>query len=270
MPSSLGLPASTRLALALAVASILALGGLPSAGTAVRADARAHAADGANDSLAGVSPTGWSDPSVLARCVLASAPLIAFPSNSPSTLTGAGAVVWASDPSPCGSSAVPPARAAWGLSVAAIGLTDRAKLTSTRSLGGWLGAGLVAVGASFGRVAVAAAVHPPGSNAGEEIAVAQGRATQPLASPTSLPAPDPPFALTRAYLGDVAIATVVAGPAIAVRVQRYFRPDFARARSIPIGAGPVTALTATITGLGISRIVRCSASTSNRPFAEGP
>jgi hypothetical protein len=57
---------------------------------------------------------------------------------------------------------------------------------------------------------------------------------------------DSQLALTRAYLGDVAIATVVAGPAIAVRVERYFASGFAPARMIPIPAGAVTALTATM------------------------
>jgi hypothetical protein len=52
------------------------------------------------------------------------------------------------------------------------------------------------------------------------------------------------FALARAYLGDVAIAAVVPGPAIAVRVQRFFQHGFGSVRSIPIHAGRVTALTA--------------------------
>jgi hypothetical protein len=76
--------------------------------------------------------------------------------------------------------------------------------------------------------------------------VLQGRATGPFGSPVLLAAHDVPPALTRAYLGDVAIATVAPGPAIAVRVERYFRSSFERARLIPIPAGRVTALTATM------------------------
>jgi hypothetical protein len=53
-------------------------------------------------------------------------------------------------------------------------------------------------------------------------------------------------ALTRAYLGDVAIAAPVPGPAIAVRVERHFQPTFGHARLIPIGAGRVSALAATM------------------------
>jgi hypothetical protein len=54
-----------------------------------------------------------------------------------------------------------------------------------------------------------------------------------------------PLALARAYLGDIALASVTPG-AISVRVQRYFRHRFGPARSIPIGAGRVSALTATM------------------------
>jgi hypothetical protein len=55
-----------------------------------------------------------------------------------------------------------------------------------------------------------------------------------------------PPALARGYLGDVAIATVVPGPAIAVRTQRYFSSAFAPARLIPLPAGRVTALKVTM------------------------
>jgi hypothetical protein len=54
------------------------------------------------------------------------------------------------------------------------------------------------------------------------------------------------LALTRAYLGDVAIAAPVPGPAIAVRVERHFQPTFGNVRLIPIGAGRVSALAATM------------------------
>jgi hypothetical protein len=192
------------------------------------------------------SPPAWSNPSTLAECDLANGPQVAFPSASPSTPTGAGAIVWASDPSTCGVPTPPVAHAPWGLSVAALGPTDRARLTSTRSLAGSSGVNSVAVGGTFGRVAVAVAPDGSGASAHGGIAVLQGRASEPLGPPMLLTGAQPPFALTRAYLGDVAIATVVPGPAIAVRLERYFRPGFARARLIPISAGRVTALTATM------------------------
>ena len=237
---------SARLATAAALMSVVALGGLRSGPATGKAGTRADRARGAYVSFVRVSQRTWSDPSVLAECKLASGPQVAFPSDSPSTPTGAGAIVWASDPSPCGLPSAPSARPSWGLSIAAVGSTDQARLASTLPIEGSAGIGVAAVGASFGRVAVAAAVHSPGATAGGAIAVAQGRATEPFGSPTSLPGLDSPFALTRAYLGDVAIATVVPGPAIAVRVERFFQHSFGPARLIPIQAGRVSALTATM------------------------
>jgi hypothetical protein len=225
-------------------ASAWALCGLASATAAEKAGTGAH--NGARDSLVSSGPRAWSAPSTLAECELANGPQVAFPSSGPSTPTGAGAIVWASDPSPCGLPSRPSARAPWGLSVAELGPTDRAKLASSQSLEEWSGIGSVAVGGNSGRVAVA--VGPEGSSASGSggIAVLQGRATERFGPPRLLARAELPFALTRAYLGDVAIATVVPGQAIAVRLERYFQPGFARARLIPIPAGRVTALTATM------------------------
>ncbi len=199
------------------------------------------------------SPRAWSDPTVLAECALAGGPQVAFPSEGPSTPTGAGAIVWASDPSPCGSPSASSTGASWGLSVAALESTDRAQLAGTQPLARWSGTGLAAVGASFGRVAVAAAVQPSGASGAGATVVLQGgatvarrgRASQPLGLASSLPGSESEsaFALTRAYLGDVAIAAVVPGPAIAVRVERFFQRGFGPVRLIPIHAGRVTALT---------------------------
>jgi hypothetical protein len=107
-------------------------------------------------------------------------------------------------------------------------------------------AGLGAVGGSLGRIAVAAPSQSPDGAAGGVTAVLQGRSTHPLAAPMLLAGASVPPALARGYLGDVAIATVVGGPAIAVRTDRYFRSGFAPARLVPIAAGRVTALTATM------------------------
>jgi hypothetical protein len=229
----------------MASASVAALAGLVSGTAAVKAATRAQRTSGAHDPpVSAASPPAWSSPSTLAECELANGPQVAFPSDSPSTATGAGAIVWASDPSRCGAPTPPLAHAPWGLSVATLGPTDRARLTSTQSLAGWSGLRSVAVGGNLGRVAVAVSPDGSGASAGGGTAVLQGRATSPLGPPMLLAGAQPPFALSRAYLGDVAIATVVAGPAIAVRLERYFRPGFARARLIPIHAGRVTALTA--------------------------
>jgi hypothetical protein len=130
--------------------------------------------------------------------------------------------------------------------VAVLGPDERVARTRIQPGRGVAQGGLAAVGTNFGTVAVAAPLQAGASPDGEGVEVLQGRATRPLASRTSLAGASSPFSLARAYLGDVAIATVLPGRAIAVSVQRYFRPGFADPRLIPIGPGRLTALTATM------------------------
>jgi hypothetical protein len=103
---------------------------------------------------------------------------------------------------------------------------------------------LAVVGASFGRLAVAApnAASEPGSG----IALLQGRVGDGSPWSKVIVGSLSPPALTRAYLGDAAIATTTAGPAIAVLEERHFQRAFGPPRLVPVGAGPVTALTATM------------------------
>ena len=225
-----------------AVATIAAAGGHAAAPSAA-ATSRAHRALGSQDSFVGRSSRAWSPPGVLAECRLASGPWVAFPSEGPATSTGAGAIAWASNPTPCGSSS--PRSGPWGVSVAAVGSTDRPTDVSTQSLGVASPITLAAVGASFGRIALtaASATHESGRGA---IALLQGRTTARLGRPRLTVRSDLPPALAHGYLGDVAIAAVARGPEIDVRVERYYQHDFGPARSIPIKNGPVTALTATM------------------------
>jgi hypothetical protein len=130
--------------------------------------------------------------------------------------------------------------------VAALNRTGEPSARSAVSLGGSGVAGLGVVGASFGRIAVALASAPSPGQAPEGTAVLEGRANRPLGISRLLAGGSVPPALARGYLGDVTIATVVPGPAIAVRTQRYFSSVFAPARLIAIPAGRVTALTATM------------------------
>ena len=107
-----------------------------------------------------------------------------------------------------------------------------------------------------GREAVGAVrraqTHPrrrAGADAGSRApagALWQARAGASLGGPALQGSAGRPLAVARAYLGDVAIATVVGGPAIAVRVQRYFEHRFGPARLIPIAPGPLGALTVTL------------------------
>jgi hypothetical protein len=99
------------------------------------------------------------------------------------------------------------------------------------------------VGASFGRVAVALAPAQAGAG-GLQPSIVEGAAGGTL-TPAVRAGMGRPLALARAYLGDIALASVTPG-AISVRVQRYFRHRFGPVRSIRIGAGRVSALTATM------------------------
>lgn len=188
----------------------------------------------------GAAATGWSSPSVLGGCAAAIAPRVAFPGESPSRPTGPGAVVWAED-AHCGASHQ---AGGFALSEAALGRDDGVAGTAQTVLAPAATA-LDAAGASEGRVAVAVAVAtlPEGSARG--LLVLEGRA--PTSLPTaSLPIAAPPFSLAHAYLGDSAIATLEPGHAIAVRVERYFRSDFAPPLRIPVDSAPVSALVATM------------------------
>jgi hypothetical protein len=233
-------------AMALALVSAVALGGLLWLTVVAQAGTGARRADGAHAVLASSTPRAWSPPSTVRACGVDSGPQVAFPSESPSTPTGPGAIVWASERPGCGALSAPSAGGPSGVGVAAIGPLDRAMLARTQSLGGSSRAGILAVGGSLGRITVAAPVQGPSVPAAGAAAVLQGRATRPLGSPTLLTGQGDQLALTRAYLGDVATATVVPGPAISVRVERYFQRTFGRARLIAIPAGRVTALTATM------------------------
>ena len=192
------------------------------------------------------SRSAWSVPGVLGGCVLATRPRVAFPSASPTTLTGPGVIVWAFDGRDCSSSLAPTGQVRRGLAAAPIGGADRATAPAAVSVGERAVVGLQAVGGSLGRTTIAAALGAPRPGAGGTTAVLEGRATRSLGSSMLLSGPSVPAALTRGYLGDVAIAAVAHGAQITVRVQRYFSSRFARPRVLPIAAGEVTALTATM------------------------
>ena len=224
-----------------AAAGLATLWGMYSSSPSTGADGGMQSSIPAGTAAPTLDSPPWSTPRVLARCALAGGPRVAFPSEGPTRPTGDGAIFWVSHPTPCGSPASP--SAPWGLSVAALGSNDQPKLAGTQLLKDGTGLGLAAVGASFGRVAVAV-WDSSSASADGAIALMQGRANDPSTWSKLLVGSDPPLALTRAYLGDAAIAAVAPGPAIAVRVERHLRSDFGQPRLIPIRAGRVTALTA--------------------------
>jgi hypothetical protein len=210
-------------------------------GTLACAPAQAPGATAPLERAAALGSESWSLPGTLAAgCAVAGAPQLVFPSAGPQLPTGTGAIVWRSDPGRCdGISAVAP-RSAPSLVLAAVGAAEQPTITSTIALPGASGGQLAAVGASFGRVALA--VTSPGPPA--TVNVLQGRAT----GPSGLPAFSQPgslVALAHGYLGDVAVASL-SGATIAVRVERHYHHAFGAARLVHLPRGPVTALAATM------------------------
>jgi hypothetical protein len=191
----------------------------------------------------GASSSGWSLPSPLSGCAAAVGPRVAFPSESPTIPTGPGAIVWAQDPA-CAGGPAQPTPTPPEISLAALGPGERPALTGSAPLPGPSTGGLAAVGASEGRVAIAATLRGNGSS--PALALLQGRATQPLGAGTLLSGKGPLFSLAHAYLGDAAVASVQPGVAIEVRVERYFRSGFEQPLRIAIGAARVSALAATM------------------------
>ncbi len=183
----------------------------------------------------------WSPPIVLpGACGLVGGPAVAFPSSAPAQPTGSGAVAWAYEPRRCPGG---PSQSRPALALAAVTTSGTATPSRAWPLPGSVVGGPVAVGASMGRVAVALATRagegsPPG------VDVLEGRPGR-TPDPPITAGPGATFALTRAYLGDAAVATV-RDSAIAVRVQRYFRSSFGPTRLIPRPPGRVTSLTATM------------------------
>ena len=196
---------------------------------------------------AGVSPpagamgaSGWSPPATLGGCAAQGAPAVVFPSDGPTHATGPGAIVWSAGPGCAGG-----ARAL----VSAIGPQDVPRAASpVREPGGRTiaFAGPLAVGAGpRGRIVIAGAAHAGGD--------AEGLFTQgpagggPFAAPAGTLGPAGPVALATAYLGDVAIASPLAGGrrggGIELRVERHEASAFGRPVPVSVtGEGPVEEL----------------------------
>lgn len=186
----------------------------------------------------------WSAPRALQTgCAVAAGPQVAFPSEAPNLPTGPGAIVWASRPGGC-SGAERAASLSSTVSLAPVGPSDRPASSSARSLPGIVSGELTALGGSFGRVTIAATLHGAVFSTSAAVAVLQGGAARPLGAP-ELNEPASASAMGRAYLGDVAVATVK-GSSIAVRVERYYMHGFGPPRLVPIGRGRVTSLVATM------------------------
>jgi hypothetical protein len=173
--------------------------------------------------------TLWSAPAALGTCPASEAPLVVFPSDSPTHATGPGAIVWdATSGCPGGA----------GARVATLGDGDMpAPPTMPRAADGRalrLRGPLAASGGPHGRIAIA------GSSAPSQGELTEGSALGPFAAPTATSGPPAPVALATAYLGDVALVSPSyerAGEGMRLRVQRHRAQTFVRSIAVSAGAG---------------------------------
>jgi hypothetical protein len=237
---------------------VLALAGVldgRSARPGVLAGRSARTALSADLTPASQPGTPWSPPAVLGACPAEPSARVVFPSDSPGRATGAGAIVWSATASCPGGE---------GARVAAIGADDAPGASAIpRTAAGRPIAPrgpLVASGAPHGQIVIAgSASHAPADGL-----LIQGAAGGPFATLAPVAGASAPIALTTAYLGDVALASLpapaLASPApasspargrasgptatIDVHVERFFSHEFVRNVAISAaGAGAVQALT---------------------------
>jgi hypothetical protein len=227
----------------------------------------APTADVARPADAAAAAALWSAPTVLSACPATEAPLVVFPSDSPTRATGPGAIVWdaaSGCPGELGTRVAP----LGGEDVPGSSAVPRTADGRAPRLRGPLAAG----GAPYGRIVLAgfapvSPVRPPGTpqpavTAPLQAELTEGPALGPFVTPTSssgesalgpFSAPaagsgeSAPTALATAYLGDVALASpshARAGEGVGLRVQRHRAKTFARPITVSAGAsGRVTALT---------------------------
>ena len=191
---------------------------------------------------AGVTP--WSAPAVLSPCRATGAPQVVFPSDGPSEETGTGAVVWSATAGCVGGE---------GARVAAIGAGDVPGVSAIARSSGprpLLARGpLLASGGPHGQIVIAGSARH-GGTAG---LLVQGAAGGPFAALQPAGTSAAPVALTRGYLGDVALASAPArsrgGRAgtigrLDVDVERFYASHFGRELSVrSAGSDPVQELT---------------------------
>jgi len=145
----------------------------------------------------------WSRPATLSDCPGAGRPQVVFPSDKPTRGTGPGAIVWSASP-PCPGGA--------GVRVAAIGPEDvPGPPTEPRTAAGAaivLRGPVAATAGPYGRIVIAAASAAPPTIPAAGLLLTEGPAGGPFAAPIAAGLAASPFALTTAYLGDVALVSM--------------------------------------------------------------
>jgi hypothetical protein len=183
---------------------------------------------GPNDPAAAAAAS-WSAPAVVRTCPASEAPLVVFPSVSPTHATGAGAIVWdATSECPGGE----------GARVAALtggdvpGPPAVPHTADGRALR--LRGPLAASGGPYGRIVLAgsapASPSQPSGTASSQGDLTEGSALGPFSAPVGTSGPPAPVSLATAYLGDVALASssfARGGDGVHLRVQRHHAQTFA-------------------------------------------
>jgi hypothetical protein len=191
------------------------------------------ATSGASAARAVTGP--WSSPATVSGCAPSSPAQLGFPAASPTTPSGPGAIVCADG---AGQLALVPL----------LGDAPATSIALTTGSGARYRPPFAITTTGSGGIVVAASTD----NARSRGAIlTEGGATSPtFHAPVELGGPGSPLALARAYLGDTAVASLLADPArpagsdgiVVVRVQRHFQAAFGRAVKISTQRGAVSAL----------------------------
>lgn len=185
--------------------------------------------------IAAADPSDWSAPAALTSCAGAAAPQLAFPSASPYMRTGPGAIVWRGGAGPCVAA------------IAADDLPGRARpLLSPSSAQAAFDAPTAVEASCRGNIVVLGA-QPGAAGVPLAGALSQAAATASFPAPSPLGGPAVPVAITRAYRGDLAIASLGRADAtgarpIVLRMQRYYQTTFGAPRTIAAARGPIEAV----------------------------
>lgn len=186
------------------------------------------------------APASWSAPAQLGACAASGPARAAFPRDEPTHPTGRGAVVWPAAAS-CPQGA--------GTFVAPIGAGD---VPGSPGYAAASGGGRLALRpplgvapAPHGRIAIAGSGGPNGGGS-----LVQGPAGGPFEPLGALAGTAGPGTLFTAYLGDVGLATAIAGgldrDGLELRIERYFARSLSATVTVEGKGGPIESPTVSL------------------------
>jgi hypothetical protein len=185
----------------------------------------------------------WSAPARPTGCSTAlpsSTPLIVFPSSTPQSRSGPGALLWTA-PRGCAASATS-ATTPVGATLGGEDLPGPGGPLTAGFESGGLAGSTAAAGTAAGQIVL---LGPAETGAG---VFTEGGAVGAFGPARSLGGPAAPVAASDSYLGDVVLASPVrartGGWALAVRTQRHYGDALGAPRLVPVGPGPPSAVAA--------------------------